>query len=107
MQLHGWATWAARATALAAGGMILFGVLGHLGPGRAGTRVATAQAFLDSVGVQTHSTFFDTAYADRDRVVHAVTHLGIRHVRDGVRIGPRNPRAVQTLKGLGRAGIRL
>jgi hypothetical protein len=107
MQRHGWAGWVARAIAVAAGWTVLLGLLGQLGTGAAGTRVASGQRFLDSVGVQTHSTFFDTAYADTDAVIRAVTGLGIRHVRDGVRTGPRNAVAVRALARLGRTGVRL
>lgn len=47
-------------------------------------RVASAEAFVDSVGVNIHSTFLDTPYTRLDRVLEALDSLGVRHVRDGL-----------------------
>jgi len=47
-------------------------------------RPASAEAFVDSVGVNIHSTFLDTPYTRLDRVLGALDSLGVRHVRDGL-----------------------
>src|SRR5215212_8401251 len=47
-------------------------------------RAAPAASFVDSVGVNIHPIFLDTAYKDRDRVVSALKGLGVRHVRHGI-----------------------
>src|SRR5690242_606473 len=107
MQRQGWAAWVGRTIAISAAWLLLFGALARFDGGRAGTRAASARAFVDSVGVQTHSTFFDTAYGQPDRWIRAVNQLGIRHVRDGVRTGPANAAAVRALERLGRTGVRL
>lgn len=48
----------------------------------------SAQALRDSVGVNTHSVYFDTAYSDWPRVVDALVRLGVHHVRDGIFANP-------------------
>jgi len=48
----------------------------------------SAPAFRDSVGVVTHIVYYDTAYADWDRVVARLNELGVRHVREGVYANP-------------------
>jgi hypothetical protein len=45
---------------------------------------AAASAFLDSVGVNIHLHYNDTAYNDFAQVERAIQELGIRHVRDGL-----------------------
>lgn len=66
----------------------LFAVLATLvlaAPAAAETvSVASAGAFRDSVGVDTHIVYFDTTYGQWSRVLSALTALGVRHVRDGV-----------------------
>jgi hypothetical protein len=48
----------------------------------------SAPAFHDSVGVVTHIVYYDTAYANWDRVVARLDELGVRHVREGVYANP-------------------
>jgi hypothetical protein len=43
----------------------------------------SAAAFRDSVGVNVHSSFYDTVYANADRIGDAIVNLGLTHVRDG------------------------
>jgi len=43
-----------------------------------------ADALVDSIGVNVHMTYGDTAYRDRDRLVAKLAQAGIRHVRDGL-----------------------
>lgn len=67
-------------------------------------RPRDADAFIDSVGVNIHSTYSDTAYADRARVVRALSGLGVGHVRDGLE--PDRPDQREYLLGLARRRIR-
>ena len=102
-----WTTWTGRALAVTVAWLVPFLLIRGATGGEGGTPVSSATAFLDSVGVQTHGDFLDTAYADAARVERAVTELGIRHVRDGITSDPRNERHLAFLERLGRAGIRL
>jgi hypothetical protein len=61
---------------------ILFAALA--GPAHAATPVSPADAFVDSIGVNVHMNFTDTAYADSGRLVDSLSGAGIRHVRDGL-----------------------
>lgn len=44
----------------------------------------SADAFVDSIGVNVHMTYVDTAYRERSLLVDKLTELGVRHVRDGL-----------------------
>jgi hypothetical protein len=48
----------------------------------------SAGAFQNSVGVNTHIVYFDTAYGDWSRIVSALDELGVKHLRDGVYANP-------------------
>ena len=48
----------------------------------------SAGAFHNSVGVDTHIVYFDTAYGDWPRIVSALDELGVTHLRDGVYANP-------------------
>ncbi len=57
-----------------------------MAPAQAGAApAAPADAFADSVGVNTHVMYSKTAYWDLERVRTALRYLGVRHIRDGVR----------------------
>src|SRR4051794_4492727 len=43
-----------------------------------------ADAFVDSVGVNTHVTYADTSYARHAEIAARLRELGVRHVRDGL-----------------------
>jgi len=45
----------------------------------------SADAFIDTVGVNTHTNYTDTIYGDQDRTLRLLKELGIRHVRDGLK----------------------
>ncbi len=47
------------------------------------TRVLSAAAMLDSIGVNTHITYTDGAYANLSKVADDLTWLGVRHIREG------------------------
>jgi hypothetical protein len=48
----------------------------------------SAPAFTESVGVVTHTVYYDTAYGDWPRIVARLQELGVRHLRDGVFANP-------------------
>lgn len=45
-------------------------------------RARPAEEFIDSIGINTHCNYTDTAYGNADKVVEAMRYLGIRHARD-------------------------
>ena len=61
---------------------------------------SSATAFFDSIGVNTHLEYSDTAYGDLHRVESALRYLGLKHVRDAAfRDGvPSIPRYVALAK---------
>lgn len=76
-----------------------------LAPARAAETATSADAFVDSIGVNTHFSYTRTAYAKRYEAVRALLlGLGVRHIRDGA--APRGiPQFDARLNDLGRAGI--
>jgi len=44
----------------------------------------SAEALLDSIGVNVHFTYTDTAYVRRDELLALLSEAGIRHVRDAM-----------------------
>jgi hypothetical protein len=54
------------------------------GPADAAMPVSRADAFVDSIGVNVHMNYTDTAYANSGRLVDSLAGAGIRHVRDGL-----------------------
>jgi hypothetical protein len=65
----------------------------------------SADAFVDSVGVNVHLSYLDTPYAEFGRVKESLQTLGIRHIRDGL-IDARSQRYYDELNELGRSGIK-
>jgi hypothetical protein len=49
-----------------------------------GQKATSADAFVDSIGVNIHMSYNDTVYGDRRAIVDALRELGARHVRDGI-----------------------
>jgi hypothetical protein len=47
-------------------------------------KASSADAFVDSVGINVHLHYLDTAYANFPEVLQALQQLGVRHVRDGL-----------------------
>lgn len=64
----------------------------------------SASRFLDSVGVNVHVTYYDTAYARFDEWSRRLVELGVRHFRDG--LVPGDPEYVERMRRLGRMGRR-
>lgn len=65
----------------------------------------SADAFVDSVGVNIHLHYTDTAYGNFTSVEQALKALGVRHVRDGL-IDSREMSYYDRHNELGRAGIK-
>lgn len=70
-------------------------------PAQAQEQAKSAARFLDSVGVNTHLTYIDTAYGNTTLVTNELKRLGVEHVRDGYAAAP-----LPEFKTLGAAGIR-
>lgn len=68
----------------------------------------SAYDFVNSIGVNVHLNYFDTAYGNFQLVQRELTSIGIRHVRDGVHL--QNDDYNTTLYGrwgrLGHTGVR-
>ena len=48
-------------------------------------QASRAADFTDSVGVNTHFSYTDTAYYQKpDEIIRAIEKLGVHHVRDGL-----------------------
>jgi hypothetical protein len=72
-------------------------------PQRAGERPAAA--FVDSIGVNVHFNFLDTAYARQVEVIDRLRELGLHHLRDGQ---PLAGQAIETvMPAAARAGMRM
>lgn len=71
----------------------------------AGRLPVDARAFVDTIGVNTHLFYVDTAYGDYTMVRRRLRELGIRHIRDGIDPG-RTQVYFKRVNDLGRAGIK-
>jgi hypothetical protein len=65
----------------------------------------SADAFVDSAGVNVHLHYTDTSYGNFTAVEQALKNLGIRHIRDGLIDTAWTP-YYDRLNELGRAGIK-
>jgi hypothetical protein len=74
------------------------------GQEREGIAPRSAAGFLDSIGVNVHMTYYDTAYARVDEWAARLEELGVRHVRDGLVLD--NPRYVDDYRRLASRGVR-
>jgi hypothetical protein len=63
-----------------------------------------ADSVVDGFGVNIHLPFLDTPYADADAVAAAIQDLGVRHVRDELRLD--NPRQYAGMAKVRAAGAR-
>jgi len=76
-------------------------------------RTLSAPDFRNSIGVVTHSHYYDTTYGNWDRVVSLMVGLGVRHFRDDFFANPDsswtdwNARHWSAIKQAGAAGMRL
>lgn len=67
--------------------------------------VRPAAEFVDSIGVNVHVTYYDTAYARFDEWLARLRELGTRHVRDGLVFG--GPQYEERIRRLAAAGQRM
>lgn len=67
--------------------------------------VLSVSQLHDTLGVNIHATYADTAYGDPARLVDRVTDLGLRHVRDGLKVS-RPQDLDRVLRGLADRGVR-
>lgn len=82
----------------------------YLSPNLTGLAVATpvteqarpAYSFLDSVGLNTHIRYYDTAYGNFPLIQQRLKELGVRHIRDG----GSDPVWIQRINELAQAGIK-
>jgi hypothetical protein len=63
----------------------------------------TADSFVDSIGVNTHLSYSDTAYSRFGEVKAKLAELGVRHIREG--LVPERPDQYERLSELGGMGI--
>ena len=74
-------------------------------PSQAGASTArSADGFVESIGVNVHLGYSDTAYVRHDVVQKKLTRLGVRHIRDG--LFPHRPDMYQAFRSLARHGIK-
>jgi hypothetical protein len=62
----------------------------------------SAYSFVDSVGVNTHLRYYDTAYGNYSLIKQRLQELGVRHIRDG----GSDPTWIQRVNDLASSGIR-
>ncbi len=67
-----------------------------------GEPAKSANSFVDSIGVNTHLRYYDTAYGNYALVKQSLLDLGIRHIRDG----GTDPTWIQHINELGSLGIK-
>lgn len=61
-----------------------------------------ANSFVDSIGINTHLRYYDTAYGNYSFIKQSLLDLGIRHIRDG----GSDPTWIQHINELGSLGIK-
>ena len=62
----------------------------------------SANAFVNSIGINTHVRYYDTSYGNYPFVKQSLLDLGIRHIRDG----GSDPTWIQRISELGSLGIK-
>jgi hypothetical protein len=71
------------------------------------TQAQSASTFVDSIGVNTHVNYTDTAYGQYETLLKpSLTYLGVRHIRDGVTDG-NNSLVLKRYRDLNSNGIRV
>jgi hypothetical protein len=71
-------------------------------------KALSASAFINSIGVNTHLSYFDCTYGNFALVKQEVRSIGIRHLRDGIHLqdSAYNAKLYDRWIELGRLGIR-
>jgi hypothetical protein len=67
-----------------------------------GATARSASSFVDSIGINTHLRYYDTAYGNYALIKQSLLDLGIRHIRDG----GTDPTWIQRINELGSLGIK-
>jgi hypothetical protein len=68
----------------------------------------SANAFVDSIGVNTHVNYTDTAYGQYETLLKpSLTYLGVRHIRDGIDDDGPNSLVLKRYRDLHSNGIQL
>ena len=67
-----------------------------------GEPAKSANSFVDSIGINTHIRYYDTAYGNYPLIKQALLDLGVRHIRDG----GSDPTWIQRINELGSLGIK-
>lgn len=65
-------------------------------------RARSAASFLDSIGINTHIHYYDTAYGNFSLIKQRLQELGVRHIRDG----GSDPTWIQRINELAGVGIK-
>jgi hypothetical protein len=92
------------ATARLVGAVLVLAAAGSSPAGAAPVPARPADAFVESVGVNVHLGFNDTAYAREDAVRRKLLELGVRYVRDG--ISQKRPDVYRRMRELAQLGVR-
>ncbi len=67
----------------------------------------STNAFVDSIGVNTHFYYLDRKFADGSSIISKIKDAGIRHVREGLNIDYfKDPTKMALLNELNAAGVR-
>lgn len=90
------------ALSVCAGGLLW--VLARPNSPPSAVRAYEATAFLDSVGVNVHFSYVDTAYGRQPEVLARLRELGVHHIRDGAPLG--SAPLEHGLRAAARVGIR-
>ena len=71
-----------------------------------GEQASQSQVFFDSMGVETHLTYLNTAFGTQwPAIFQEIKSLGIHHLRDGYFFWPASSSIVANHQALGAAGI--
>ncbi|MEB3358037.1 MAG: hypothetical protein VKK04_15020 [Synechococcales bacterium] len=75
---------------------------GSVTPQNLSFRAVSSEQFVESIGVVTHFTYYDTPYGDFEQVKSALNFLGVQHIRDGVKFDqPENLRRLREIDAMG------
>jgi hypothetical protein len=77
--------------ALLLGGGLGLGALGlaHVDAGAAATPAKSTEEFVNSIGVNIHTHYWDTPYGRNAKLIEAVKNLGVKHLRDAAHGTPK------------------
>lgn len=67
-----------------------------------GEPAKSANSFVNSIGINTHVRYYDTAYGNYPFIKQSLLDLGVRHIRDG----GSDPTWIQRINELGSLGIK-